>query len=100
MTYEPRELPIEVAHPEGFSRYSITRKHGGNASTLRHYWTKSPEGLAKWADSPTPFRTLVSHLAKYVKDPEGLAAEYYHDVFHVWPGRKFAKGGKGKGKRK
>ena len=73
------------------------KKHGGNAATLRHYWTKG-EGLAKWAESPTPFRTLVSHLVKYVNDPEGLAAEYYHDVFHVWPGRKFAKGGKGKRK--
>jgi hypothetical protein len=98
MAYEPRELPIDVAHAEGFSRYSITRRHGGNASTLRHYWTKNPEGLAKWAESPTPFRTLVSHLVKYVKDPEGLAAEYYHDVFGHWPGPKFGKGGKGKRK--
>jgi hypothetical protein len=97
MAYDPRELPIDVAHPEGFSRYPITRKHGGNAATLRHYWTKG-EGLVKWADSPTPFRTLVSHLVKYVKDPEGLAAEYYHDVFGVWPGPKFGKGGKGKRK--
>jgi hypothetical protein len=97
MVYEPRELPIDVAHPEGFSRYPITRKHGGNAATLRHYWTKG-EGLVKWAGSPTPFRTLVSHLVKYVKDPEGLAAEYYHDVFGHWPGPKFGKGGKGKRK--
>jgi hypothetical protein len=43
----------------------------------------------------------VSHLKKYVEDPEGLAAEYYHDVFGRWPGpKKFGKGGKGKGKRK
>jgi hypothetical protein len=96
MVYEPRELPIDVAHPEGFSRYPITRKHGGNAATLRHYWTKG-EGLAKWAESPTPFRTLVSHLVKYVKDPEGLAAEYYHAVFGRWPGP--SKGPKKKGRK-
>lgn len=88
--------PIDAAHEQGFALYR--KGHPGNAATLRHYWTKSPEGLAKWADSPTPFRTLVSHLVKYVKDPEGLAAEYYHDVFGYWPGPKFDKGGKGKRK--
>jgi hypothetical protein len=71
------------------------KNHGGNGEQLKRYWTKG-EGLAKWAESPTPFRTLVSHLVKYVKDPEGLAAEYYHAVFGVWPGRKFKKGGKRK----
>jgi hypothetical protein len=88
-----------VPHPEGFTLYR--KGHPGNAATLRHYWTKTPEGLAKWAESPKPFTTLVSHLKKYVEDPEGLAAEYYHDVFGRWPGPKFSKGGKGgKGKRK
>jgi hypothetical protein len=95
MTYEPRELPIDLAHGDGFTLYR--KGHPGNAATLRHYWTKG-EGLAKWADSPKPFTTLVSHLKKYVTDPEGLAAEYYHDVFGRWPGPKFGKGGKGKRK--
>jgi hypothetical protein len=92
-------LPIDLAHGDDLALYR--KGHPGNAATLRHYWTKTPEGLAKWADSPKPFTTLVSHLKKYVKDPEGLAAEYYHDVFGRWPGNHSGrKGGKGKGKRK
>jgi hypothetical protein len=57
----------------------------GNAAQLEHYWTKTPEGLAKWASAPHPFDTLVAHLAKYVKSPDGLAATYYRIVFGVWP---------------
>jgi HK97 family phage portal protein len=59
----------------------------GSGATLRKYWTKG-KGLAKWASNPHPFTTLVAHLGKYVENPEGLAAEYYHDVFHKWPGGK------------
>lgn len=32
---------------------------------LHHYWTRG-EGLAKWADSPTPWTTLVAHLTPHV----------------------------------
>lgn len=66
------------------------RNSHGNAEQLRRYWTKG-EGLVKWADSAHPWTTLVAHLAKYVSDPEGLASEYYHDVFGKWPGGKFGK---------
>jgi len=86
-----------VSHELTIWHIGERKNHGGNAEQLKRYWTKG-EGLAKWAESPTPFRTLVSHLVKYVKDPEGLAAEYYHAVFGVWPGRKFAKG-KRKGRK-
>lgn len=74
----------------------------GNAAQLEHYWTKTPEGLAKWASAPHPFDTLVAHLAKYVKSPDGLAATYYRIVFGVWPDAKpqgKRKGGKRKGRR-
>lgn len=74
--------------------YAIRKNLGGNAGALKHYWTRDPEGLAKWVDARQPWTTLVSHLAKYVKDPEGLAAEYYHVVFGRWPGPRR------KGKRK
>ena len=72
----------------------------GNAAKLQHYWTKDPEGLAKWADTPTPFRALVAELAKYVANPEGLAATYYHIVFREWPGDHGKPKSKSKGKRK
>lgn len=71
----------------------------GNAAELQRYWTKNPEGLAKWATSRTPFTALVAELTKYVTDPEGLAATYYHAVFHKWPNQKPKHGGR-KGKRK
>lgn len=32
---------------------------------LHHYWTRG-EGLAKWADGPTPWTTLVAHLTPHV----------------------------------
>jgi phage portal protein BeeE len=57
----------------------------GNAAELQRYWTKDPEGLAKWTSAARPFTTLVEHLKKYVSDPEGLAATYYHRVFGQWP---------------
>lgn len=78
--------------------YAIRKNLGGNAAQLKHYWTRDPEGLAKWVDARQPWTTLVSHLAKYVRDPEGLAAEYYHAVFGKWPGPN-NKGPKRKGKR-
>jgi hypothetical protein len=62
------------------------------AKPLERYWTKGP-GLARWAESPTPYRTLVAQLTKEAGDhmtPEqikGLAATYYHIVFHRWPGK-------------
>lgn len=70
----------------------------GNAEQLQHYWTKTPEGLAQWATSPKPWTTLVALLAKYVDGPEGLAATYYHAVFHHWPNQSAKP--KRKGKRK
>ncbi|MGK9270482.1 hypothetical protein KXR83_05715 [Williamsia muralis] len=60
----------------------------GASAELNRYWTIG-EGKAKWASSPTPYRTLLALLMKYMsKDKaEGLAAEYYHRVFGRWPGK-------------
>lgn len=44
---------------------------GGEA--LRKYWTRDPEGLAKWATHPHPWSTLYRHLIKYLKNPERTA---------------------------
>ncbi|AXQ62925.1 RNA ligase [Gordonia phage Ashertheman] len=64
---------------------------------LHRYWTKGA-GLARWAGTGTPFRSLVSALRSEIPDMSpahlnGLAANLYHDVFKQWPGRKSAKGG-------
>lgn len=60
----------------------------GASRELNQYWTAG-EGRAKWANSPTPYRTLLALLKKYMSSAKahGLAAEYYHIVFGKWPGK-------------
>lgn len=67
---------------------------GQKAKPLERYWTKG-KGLARWAESPTPYRTLVGELRKEIPADEmtddqlhGLAANYYHAVKGEWPGKK------------
>lgn len=57
------------------------------ARRLHDYWTRG-EGLAKWADSPRPWTTLEAHLSEYMpaEKAKRTAAEWFHDVFHYWPG--------------
>lgn len=64
---------------------------------LHRYWTTGV-GLARWAPTPTPYRSLVKALGEEITDmtPDqinGLAANLYHDVFKQWPGRKSKSGG-------
>jgi hypothetical protein len=49
---------------------------------LHHYWTKG-EGLAKWAESPKPWTTLVAHLTKYVglEKAKVYASRWFIEVF-------------------
>lgn len=60
----------------------------GASPGLNAYWL-TKEGLAKWAGSPHPYRTLLALLVKYMSDAKahGLAAEYYHAHFGRWPGK-------------
>lgn len=60
----------------------------GASAKLNAYWV-SGEGRAKWADSPTPYRTLLALLLKFMSSDKahGLAAEYYRLVFGRWPGK-------------
>lgn len=59
----------------------------GGARQLHEYWTRGA-GLAKWAESPEPYTTLLSHLSKFMGSDEAhrTAAQWFHDVFHFWPG--------------
>jgi hypothetical protein len=71
---------------------------GGDGKQLHDYWTKSPEGLAKWASSPHPWTALHSHLVKHMKNPDMAArvtSAWFRDVFGIWPSQR-AKKGKGK----
>jgi len=55
---------------------------------LHHYWTQDPEGLAKWADAPHPYEALLEHLEHHMGPgmAHRVAADWFHDVFHFWPG--------------
>lgn len=67
----------------------VSRLEFGRGSKLWKYWTRG-KGLARWAESPTPFRTLRIELAKEgVPETmlDGLTANIYHEVFKRWPGR-------------
>lgn len=57
------------------------------ARHLERYWTKGP-GLAKWATNPHPWTTLVTLLSKHMtpQQAKGLASNYFHKVFGIWPG--------------
>lgn len=54
---------------------------------LHHYWTKG-EGLAKWAESPKPWTTLVAHLTKYVGPEKAkiYASRWFIEHFHFAAG--------------
>lgn len=61
----------------------------GASAELNAYWTVGA-GRAKWAASPHPYSTLRDLLMKYMskRKAEGLAAEYFHRVFGIWPGER------------
>lgn len=62
------------------------REAGGDRK-LRAYWVRG-EGAAKigWGKDGD-FTSCVSHLGKYVSDPEGLCAEYHKAATGQWPGK-------------
>lgn len=71
------------------------------AKPLERYWTEG-KGLTRWAEKPHPFTSLVDALTKEIPPGEmtpeqikGLAAKYYHKVFHKWPGKRNDNNGKG-----
>lgn len=58
------------------------------AAELHQYWVAGP-GLAKWSETPDPWTELYHHLQKYIDDPDKAkrtASEWFHEVFHFWPG--------------
>jgi hypothetical protein len=60
----------------------------GSDRALRQYWVRG-EGAAKinWLAEGS-FGRCVTQLGKYVRDPEGLCAEYHHEATGKWPGEK------------
>lgn len=55
---------------------------------LHHYWTRDPEGRAKWVDSPKPWTTLVALLTRHVglERAKTFASRWFHEVFGFYAG--------------
>ncbi|QDZ15786.1 hypothetical protein [Humibacter ginsenosidimutans] len=65
----------------------VTPKDIGDTARLKAYWTVGA-GRAKWATSPTPFRTLRAHLLKYLPASyvNQVTADWFHAALGFWPG--------------
>lgn len=62
----------------------------GASEKLNRYWTRGA-GRARWANTGTPYRSLVAALRSEGVPGHmvnGLAARYYKIVKGVWPGKK------------
>ncbi len=66
---------------------------GDGGDQLKTYWTKDPRGLAKWATTAHPYTNLVQHITKFVGSDRAkrIAAQWFHDVFGIWPGERAGK---------
>lgn len=65
----------------------------GASEALNRYWTRG-KGLARWANTATPFRSLVAALKAEgipARMRNGLAAKYYKTVKGTWPGKRGGK---------
>lgn len=89
--------PMSVV-PEEVSAAAGADVTPSNDDQLREYWTKG-EGLAKWANSPHPWTTLVRRLTKHVgrERAERIASQWFHLVFGLWPGEHKGKNPAGPG---
>jgi len=59
-----------------------------SAQELEDYWTKNPEGLAKWATTDQPWTNLYHHLLKYLNPDlaKKTASRWFIKVFHYAAG--------------
>ncbi len=108
-----RAAALGIRIPSGARKADIIRLLGGTPTTaaqrsrmlallgveeradapgndLKRYWTKDPEGLAKWVGKPHPWTALRNHLRKHVGQERAnrIASEWFHDVFGIWPGER------------
>lgn len=77
------QLAAEPAGGQRAAGHDTTPGH----DELHHYWTRGP-GLAKWAESPTPWTTLYHHLLKYMSPERAkrAASAWFHEIKGYWPG--------------
>lgn len=66
---------------------------------LKHYWTATPEGRAKWVNHAHPWTALYNHLRKHM-NPElakRLTETYFVLVFGYHSGSRKGQNPKGPG---
>ncbi len=65
----------------------------GDEDALKHYWTATPEGLAKWRDKSHPWTELYRHLRKFVgaERARRIASQWFREVLGYWPGSRRGK---------
>lgn len=70
----------------------------GSRGYLKWYWTKGP-GLPKWSVSPHPYTALKRQLRGKVPAAylDRTVAQWFHDVFGIWPGERKGKNPLGRG---
>lgn len=66
-----------------------THPGGEGPGSIKQYWITGA-GRAKWVNSPTPWRTLYSHLVKHMSSgmAERCASQWFFEVFGIWSGHR------------
>jgi phage portal protein BeeE len=90
---DPDEVFVNWTEPR-----AATPAGAAGGAQLHSYWTKG-EGLAKWASSPHPWTALYRHLVRHMPPGKAkrTAAQWFHDVFGIWPGHRKGKNPGGPG---
>lgn len=76
--YSPDEIDQILGSVRAAAGHDTTAGH----DELHHFWTQGP-GLARWAESPTPWTTLVALLSEHVPPEKArvFASRWFIEVF-------------------
>jgi len=90
---------IEKSVTRGSVRYVITKSvQGGKPGSWEWQW-KVGKLRKKWIGRPHPWTALERHLAHHMPAPlaKRTAAQWFKDVFGIWPGERKGKNPVGRG---
>lgn len=86
--HKPGDAEPADDKPAASDKESGRAESHGKGAALREYWTKNPEGLAKWVDKPHPWYALYHEILKHVPDEREareITSRWFIDVFHHTP---------------